>query len=587
MKHSILTLLSFLALLPVLSGQSPLYLQFDPACINQLEYQFTYTNSNLLMYSVPKGENELYFFVIGDKEPATTAKLPNGAVTCQSEEINATLIENINAGGRLAFIVFKAQNGYISFPVATAGYIARSGTYFAFRTPNYDFVMDTSSINYARNLSRPGVASPVYLTGRRSNECLQQYAFRLEPALPESPRADVEVIPGIGIISDRTGHNGSEMEQNIYKLLKVNGIGLDDYIYTFCNSSKDKEGDAGTFITSLPPGAGNPNDAFKVENPFTEPDKESYHTQPSNPSGNVQLAKCPTPPGYGYHIVQPGDSLASISRIYNVDVKSLMQWNNLNNPAQIKVCDKLWIKQQTAGQAAAIPAPTTGYHVVQKGETLYGIARKYNLTEATIRQYNNFTPLGKVNIIPGQKLAVTKSAAPAVSTVNNNAANNAVSAAGNQVSASTSGTQTPGTASGRLTYKVKKGETLNSVAWNYGYTAPYLRHINRTTGNLPPGNNDLLPEGMTLIVSDSKANREDLTTFAPPAAQNNTETGGKTTPASNPVTFEYIGEYIVQNDDTLASIAQKYSLTPEKLAAANNLKPGQQPAPRSILKIPK
>ena len=584
MKH-IFTLLSFLVVLPVLSGQSPLYLQFDPACINQLEYQFTYTNRNLLMYSVPKGENELYFFVIGDKEPATTTKLPNGAVTCQSDEINATLIENINAGGRLAYIVFKAQSGYISFPVETAGYIARSGTYFAFRTPNYDFVMDTSSINYARNLSRPGVASPVYLTGRRSNECLQLYAFRLEPAQPESPRADVEVIPGIGIISDRTGLNGSEMEQNIYRLLKVNGISLDDYIYAVCNNPKDKESDTGTFITRLPQGAGNPNDAFKVENPFTEPDKESYNTQPPNPNGNVQLAKCATPPGYGYHIVQPGDSLASIARIYNVDVKSLMQWNNLTNPAQIKVCDKLWIKKQATAETAAIPAPTAGYHVVQKGETLYGIARKYNLTEATIRQYNNFPTLGKVNIIPGQKLAITKSTAPAASTVNDNVANSAAAAAGNP--AITPPANAPGAAAGRLTYKVKKGETLNSVAWNFGYTTPYLRHINRNTGNLPAGNNDLLPEGMTLVVSDSKGNREDLTTFTPPAAQNSSGTGAATAPASNPVTFEYIGEYIVQNDDTLASIAQKYSLAPEKLAVANNLKPGQQPAPRSILKIPK
>ena len=560
------------------------------------------------MYSVPKGDNELYFFVIGAKEPATTTKLPNGAVSCQNEAINATLIDNINAGGRLAFIVFKAQSGYISFPVESAGYIARSGTYFAFRSPNYDFVMDTSSIDYARNLSRPGIASPVYLTGRRSQECLQLYAFRLEPSLPESPRADVEVIPGIGIISDRTGHNGSEMEQNIFRLAKVNGISLDDYIYAACHNPVDKNGNSNSFITSLPPGTTNPNDAFKVENPFVEPDKEAYYTQPQKQNGPVTLAKCPTPPGYGYHIVQPGDSLSSIARIYNADTKTLMQWNNLQNASQIKVCDKIWVTQPPGYANAATSVPTVGYHVVQKGETLFGIARKYNLTEATIRQYNGFPASGSATIIPGQKIAVSQN-----KTNNQNPFGSGVgggSGGGDgtkvkpaQYSTDTQSTPVPGGQStGKQIHKVQKGETMNSVAWNYGYTTPYFRHINRNVKNLPGGNNDLLPDGTLLIVADTKGAREDLSSFAPPPVPYST--GNKTAPAKtdfasgapdkpfasplvNATSFEFVGEYIVQNDDTMASIAKRYSLTPEKLALANNMKPGQQPAPRSILKIPK
>jgi len=602
MKHSIVTLLTFLSLLPALSGQSPLYLEFDPTCVNQLEYHFTYTGKNLLMYSVPKGANELYFFVISDKEPATTGKMPNGAVSCQNDAINATLVDNINAGGRLAYLVFKAQNGFLSYQIETAGYIARSGTYFAFRSPNYDFVMDTASIDYARNLSRPGIASPVYLTGRRSQECLQLYAFRLEPSQPDLPRADVEVIPGIGIISDRTGHNGSEMEQNIYRLSKVNGIVLDDYVYAVCHNSKDKTGNTSSFITSLPPDAANPNDAFRVDNPFVEQDKESYYTQPVRQNGAIQLAKCPTPPGYGYHVVQPGDSLHSIARIYNVDANTLMRWNQLQSPSGIRVCDKLWVKQPPASENMVLPVPTAGYHVVQKGETLYGIGRKYNLTEAAIRQINNFPASGNVTIIPGQKLLVSKTGATPAQTGGNNAPPQ-YSASDKPVNNTAGSTQpgatyynTPGpnsSTSGKLSYKVKKGETLNSVAWNYGYTGPYLRHINRNLKNLPAGNNDPLPEGIILTVSDTKNDREDLASFAPPTIPNaggGNKSGNQNKPlTASPIapTFEYIGEYIVQTDDTLASIAQRYGLSPEKLAAANSLKPDQQPAPRSILKIPK
>ena len=581
MKQYIFTLLTLITLLPVLSAQSPLYIQFEPECVNQLEYQFTYTGQNLLMYSVAKADNELYFFVIGSKEPATTTNVPFGTVSCKSDDINATLIENINAGGRLAFIVFKVQNGFLSFPVETAGYIARSGTYFAFRTANYDFVMDTVSINYARNLSRPGVASPVYLTGKRSQECLQLYAFRLEPAQPELPRADVEIIPGIGVITNRTGHNGSEMEQNVYKLLKVNGISLDDYAYAVCHNPKDKENNPGTFITSLPPDA-NPNNAFKVENPFAEPDKEGYHTQPPNTDANVQLAKCPTPPGYGYHIVQPGDSIHSIARIYNVTEKSVMQWNNLQNPKQIKVCDKIWIIPQPAANTT-VQAPAVGYHVVQKGETLFSIARKYNVTVANIREWNN---MKSDDIQLGQRLVVTKSQAiAATSDKQQVTANTPAKAAQPALTATVPGNPLQG----RLMHKTQSGETLNAIAWKYGYTTPYLRHINRNNINLPPGNDDKLPEGLFLTVSDGNGVREDLASFAPPVSDNrgNAAVIPGATSQINTATFEYIGEYIVQSDDTLASIAQRYSLTPEKLAAANNLKPGQEPAPRSILKIPK
>jgi LysM repeat protein len=265
-----------------------------------------------------------------------------------------------------------------------------------------------------------------------------------------------------------------------------------------------------------------------------------------------------------------------------------MQWNKLQNTSQINVCDKIWVTRPPASEATAVaPAPASGYHVVQKGETLYGIARKYNLTEATIREYNKFPASGKVNIIPGQKIAVTKSQAPEKTAVNNSA-KSTTPVENRPAAAPPAAPAAAGLPAGRLSYKVKKGETLSMIAWNVGYTAPYLRHINKNINTLPATDNEPLPEGLLLVVSDSKGDREDLSTFVPPVAAPGTYPSSQNVAVTAPpVSYEYIGEYIVQNDDTLASIAQQYGLAPEKLAAANNLKPGQQPAPRSILKIPK
>ncbi len=330
-----------------------------------------------------------------------------------------------------------------------------------------------------------------------------------------------------------------------------------------------------------------------MQNPFAEPDKEGYYTQPPSQSGNTQLVNCPIPPGQGYHIVQPGDSLGGIARRYNVDKKSLMQWNNLKNVNQIKVCDRIWVVAQTT--PGTTNPGTAGYHVVQKGETLFGIARKYNTTVANIRHWNN---LKNDEIQAGQQLAVSSSQTSKPATTGNQPETSYTAPPNTPAITGPS----PSAASGRLTYKVQGNESLSSVAWRFGYTAPYLRHINRANKNLPVGNDDKLPEGLILIVSDSKGAREDLPSFAapaPPAVQYTPAgiAGQKSLsdspaqpfapPATNPANFEFVGEYIVQNGDTLASIAQKYGLAPEKLAAANNLLPGQQPLPRSILKIPK
>lgn len=45
-----------------------------------------------------------------------------------------------------------------------------------------------------------------------------------------------------------------------------------------------------------------------------------------------------------YHIVKPKENLYRISLRYNVKMKRLMEWNNLDDPASIRIGMKLWVK---------------------------------------------------------------------------------------------------------------------------------------------------------------------------------------------------------------------------------------------------
>ncbi len=73
------------------------------------------------------------------------------------------------------------------------------------------------------------------------------------------------------------------------------------------------------------------------------------------------------------HVLQKGETLYGISRKYNVPPETLLSWNSLANP------DKL-----QAGQKIRIP----DVYTVQKGDTLYGIARKLDVPVATLMQTN-------------------------------------------------------------------------------------------------------------------------------------------------------------------------------------------------------
>jgi len=81
------------------------------------------------------------------------------------------------------------------------------------------------------------------------------------------------------------------------------------------------------------------------------------------------------------HVVQTGDTLYSLARRYGTTVEAIMQANGLLT-YNIRIGDVLWIP-------AGFPPPGPIVHIVQPGETLFSIARKYNTTVAAIMAANN------------------------------------------------------------------------------------------------------------------------------------------------------------------------------------------------------
>ena len=95
---------------------------------------------------------------------------------------------------------------------------------------------------------------------------------------------------------------------------------------------------------------------------------------------------------------------------YGTTVAALLQLNGLTNPDVLAIGQKLKVPGAGGAAPASVgtPKPATGgqgrTYVVQKGDTLLSIARRYGLTTKQLQAANNITNPDK--IFPGQKLVI-------------------------------------------------------------------------------------------------------------------------------------------------------------------------------------
>ncbi len=98
------------------------------------------------------------------------------------------------------------------------------------------------------------------------------------------------------------------------------------------------------------------------------------------------------------HVVQYGDTLYSIGRRYGVSVWSITSVNNIVNPNHIYVGQRLIIPTGQSHSGVI--------HVVRAGETLLRIALRYGVNAWTIARANGITNLNHIYV--GQRLVIPR-----------------------------------------------------------------------------------------------------------------------------------------------------------------------------------
>lgn len=97
-----------------------------------------------------------------------------------------------------------------------------------------------------------------------------------------------------------------------------------------------------------------------------------------------------------FYIVEPGDNLYEISKKFNLSVNEIKRINNLVN-------NDLYVGQKLIIKEVSMPTKENAY-VVKTGDTLYSIAKKFNISVEDLKSANginnNIVILGQELVIP-------------------------------------------------------------------------------------------------------------------------------------------------------------------------------------------
>lgn len=233
----------------------------------------------------------------------------------------------------------------------------------------------------------------------------------------------------------------------------------------------------------------------------------------------------------GYYTVQSGDTLSGIALKFSTTSSKLAQLNSISNPNLIYVGQRLLVNQSSnsnsssSGQSSSTTTNTeasAASYTVKSGDTLSGIASRYN---TTVNQIVSLNQLSNPNLIyVGQVLKLKNSQ------TTNSSSSSSSSTAATTVS----------------TYTVKAGDTLSAIASRYSTSSSTLASLNSLS------NPNLIYVGQVLKVSS------------------NASTSSSTSSSANS-TVTTAASYTVKAGDTLSAIAAKYGTTYQALASTNSI----------------
>lgn len=386
----------------------------------------------------------------------------------------------------------------------------------------------------------------------------------------------------------------ASLDNGFPELVRTSPVNLVDGepIFYKINGKKGIMAVAGDNVATLAKKAGTGVYAFLKKNDMVERDvivpNKVYYLQKKGKKAKV-----------AYHTVAENQTLNDISHMYGVTLSSLLRLNRLKSVQRMQPGRVVWLqKKRPKGQpieiieegktvqgnviattqpnknsvidrtqgtavdvveeprtSAAVNSEGRKLHVVQQGESIYTISKKYGVTMDEIFNWNNLTTDAlsyKQSLIVSRPIAkntTTYSSGNAVPATNDNNTNTTYKDTYNPYKNSTPSQNTTPSSnnnSGTKFHTVQQSETLFRISKNYNVTVDDLKRWN----NLP---DNTISVGQRLVVSSAATSG-----YSTPAAQQQPSTSSATT-------------HTVQVGETLYRISKNYNVNLDDLKRWNNL----------------
>lgn len=487
---------------------------------DRFAYRFKQGSDNdksFLAYTFSKSEDEKVMLETG----LETDFFKQGITLTHPQAVSFTAadLDDINKGKHIVYIARKVEGGYRIALVGAASSVSIFANTLQGHGADYGFSVKLDDIS-GDDVATQGTASAVFYVG-------QDIVFGNHSAhqIYRSPReinrasSNLFFLPKVGMVREIVT---SENAMTVMELVSINDVPVEKYLE---NPTQAVAVTPATTPTETPPSV--PTD------PDIQPNETAPILAVK---GVKTETVCQEIAGENEHLIQQGDNLFAISRRYGVTVDQLKRWNKLESdlihpcqklvvvmpqaekdalkakgndpkmPPAVKIpkeydvrdkpkplvnSPKPIIKKLEKSQEKTVPKGFTGsvtnpepvakalyikkdagLYVVQKGDNIYSIAKRHNLTEDKLRCINGLKH--DERILVGQVLKIEDCSCATMSEkiVEKTAPSDTL------VNVPKGYSEVVKPSGVKKYHIVREGENLYSIARTYGLTAEKLVQLN-------------------------------------------------------------------------------------------------------------
>ncbi len=590
MKRLVLTTLLGFAI-QWLSAQENLYIKVDPGCMDRFEYHINGESKGVeyISYRIRQGNQNFVFLEVGAEATGFQLSAPP-VVDCRTLSLSSSFADRVNKREINLFIVRKDEIGYNISPVNLATMSSFSNNIVKYHTYDTDFQADVNNVSTQTNLTSIDATNEIYSGGVGTNACLKEYYFHKTSKESCKPAIGIVYVPEIGVVKEITGKSSMSAYESTLNLVRINDVSYETYLENICANNQpaitmsdqyavpdaDVVSANSDQITSINSASDVPTSFEATSDRFASDGNIISTTKIETKNLNLTSDKTVAAPVIK---VKPSSyKYKSAPTTENNTVSATTSTENqvVNTPATIK-CSEV---------------ATKDFHIVQQGESMYGIARRYGVRVDQLQEWNKMnqttliSPCSKLRILPEVENLVPTEQPTSFET------NDLLVAKGGEANT----TDVPAWKNNKTKiYEVKKGDTYYGLAQKYGYTLDRLLEMNGITDE------NSIKIGQKLQVSDCVCPADSKISKAPKSYETNTLTvkgssvseeknaGNKNKKeeqkvAKSPtITFKRQTVHIVSEDETIKSIAAKYGLSTDILAQINYLEANEILIPKQHL----